>query len=244
MRKKDAFGLALWDYLKDKDAFEIIERSDGYIGGIIASEYFTKYKEWPSYVKKALKFVKGRVLDVGCGAGRHALHLQRKGFNVTGIDSSPLAIKVCKKQGLKKAKIMRISSIHNFKPNSFDTIIMLGHNFGLFGTPKKAKTLLKKMHKITTPNALIIADTRNPVKSKNPEHKKYQRMNKRKGRLPGQVRMRVLYKNYRSDWFNYLFVSKKEMRNILKGTGWKVNKFIDSKVNDSYTALIEKIYKN
>jgi 2-polyprenyl-3-methyl-5-hydroxy-6-metoxy-1,4-benzoquinol methylase len=38
-----------------------------------------------------MQFVKGRVLDVGCGAGRHSLYLQEKGFDVLGTDISPLA---------------------------------------------------------------------------------------------------------------------------------------------------------
>jgi len=80
-----------------------------------------------------MEFVKGRVLDIGCGAGRHSLYLQKKGFDVLGIDSSPLAIKVCKLRGLEKAKVMAIEDI-NFKPDSFDRIIMMGNNFGLFGS--------------------------------------------------------------------------------------------------------------
>jgi 2-polyprenyl-3-methyl-5-hydroxy-6-metoxy-1,4-benzoquinol methylase len=85
-----------------------------------------------------MEFVKGRVLDIGCGAGRHSLYLQKRGFDVLGIDSSPLAIKVCKLRGLKQAKVMSIEEL-NFKPNSFDSVITLGSNFGLFGSFEKAK---------------------------------------------------------------------------------------------------------
>jgi 2-polyprenyl-3-methyl-5-hydroxy-6-metoxy-1,4-benzoquinol methylase len=48
-----------------------------------------------SVYEEAMQFVKGRVLDVGCGEGRHSLYLQEKWFDVLGIDISPLAIKVC-----------------------------------------------------------------------------------------------------------------------------------------------------
>ncbi len=44
---------------------------------------------------------------------------------------------------------------------------------------------------------------------------------------------------YVTPWFDYLYVSKGEMKEILKGSGWRVKKFIDS--GDSvYVAVIEK----
>jgi 2-polyprenyl-3-methyl-5-hydroxy-6-metoxy-1,4-benzoquinol methylase len=79
-----------------------------------------------------MQFVKGRVLDVCCGVDRHLLHFQEKGFDVLGIDASPLAIKICKLRGLKKPRVKPIEDV-DFKRGSFDTIIMMGNNFGLFG---------------------------------------------------------------------------------------------------------------
>jgi len=154
MAKK--FGL----FFKNKESFGIVERDDGYFGISGGTKaYFSEYKNWSSREKKALKFIRGRVLDVGCGAGRITLYLQKKGVDVTGIDNSLLAIKVCKLRGLKKTKIMSMAEIGKFKPNSFDTIIMFGNNFGLFGNFKKAKLLLKKLYRITSPAALILAES-------------------------------------------------------------------------------------
>ena len=59
--------------------------------------YFAEFKDWPKIQKQAIKFAKGKVLDIGAGAGRVSLYLQKQGFDVTAIDNSPLAIKVCKK---------------------------------------------------------------------------------------------------------------------------------------------------
>jgi SAM-dependent methyltransferase len=239
--KKDAYGQEIWAYFRGKESFEIVERDDGYFGVSGGSKaYFAEYKNWPEHEKKAINLVKGRVLDIGCGAGRHSLYLQKKGFDVTGIDNSPLAIKVCKKRGLKKAKVMSIDDVGKFKPDSFDTIIMFGNNFGLFGSFKKAKLLLKKFHKITSPNALIIAESNDPYKTDNPAHLEYHKFNKKRGRMPGQLRIRIRFEKYVGNWFDYLLVSKKEMQEILKDTGWRIKKFIDSK-KSSYIAVIEKI---
>jgi len=237
---QDAYGQEIWAYFKGKGSFEIVERDDGYFGvSGGAKVYFSEYEDWPSHEKEAMKYVHGSVLDIGCGAGRHALYLQKKGLNVMGIDNSPLAIKVCKLRGLKKAKILSIDEV-NFKPNSFDTIIMMGNNFGLFGSFKKAQRLLKRFYKMASEHALIIAESRDPYKTDNPAHLEYQEFNRKRGRMSGQLRLRIRFEKYVGKWFDYLIVSEKEMEEILKGTGWKVRKFIDSK-NSEYIAMIEKI---
>ena len=201
--------------------------------------YFSEFEDWSEHEKKAMEFVKGRVLDIGCGAGRHSLYLQRKGFDVVGIDISPLAIKICRLRGLKKARIMSIDEIGKFAPNSFDTVLMLGNNFGLFGDSQKAKRLLRELYKITSPRALIIAESRDLYKTDNPAHLEYHRFNRERGRMPGQLRIRVRFEKYVTDWFDYLLVSKDEMKQILEGTGWEIKKFIDSN-NAQYIAIIQK----
>lgn len=204
-----------------------------------AQAYFADFKDWPKIQKQAIKFAKGKVLDIGAGAGRISLYLQKKGFDVTAIDNSPLAIKVCKKRGVKNAKVLPIEKIGTFKPNTFDTVVMFGNNFGLFGGYKKAKTLLKKLHKITSSSALILAESSDVYKTDDPVHLSYHKFNKKRGRMSGQLCIRVRFRNYIGDWFDYLLVSKKEMKEILKNTGWMVKKFIASD-NNGYYAIIEK----
>jgi len=237
----DAYGHELWGYFTTGRGYEIVERDDGYFdAGPGGRTYFSEYKDWNPIERRAMKYAKGRVLDIGCGVGRHALYLQKK-FDVTGIDNSPLAIKICKIRGLKKAKILSIDDIYKFKPNSFDTIIMMGNNFGLLGSFKKAKRLLKNFYKITSKNALIIAQTLDPHQTKDPDHLAYHRWNIKRGRMPGQIRIRIRYKKLIGPWFNYLFVSKKEMKEILKDTGWEIRHIIEKKkFAPIYVAVIEK----
>ena len=118
---------------------------------------------------------------------------------------------------------------------------MFGNNFGLFGSPKKAKLLLKKFHKITSKDALIIAESSDPYKTNNPKHLAYHEFNRKRGRMPGQLKIRVKFGNITGDWFDYLLVSKDEMKDILKGTGWKVREFIDSEL-PVYSAIMNKLH--
>ena len=238
---RDAYGQQLLaQYHSKETTVEIIERDDNYIDTASSPGlYFSEYRQWSPLEKRAIKLVKGRVLDVGCGAGRHALYLQEKGFEAVGIDNSPGAIRVCKLRGLKHALVRSINDVDKFKPASFDTIIMMGNNFGLFGSFENARTILKKFARITAPGARIVAKTLNPYKTDNPLHPPYHRANRRRKRLGGQIRMRVRYGVTVGEWFDYLFVSPEEMREILRDTDWEIEELLNAE-EANYVAVIQK----
>lgn len=72
-------------------------------------------------LKKFLNSTKrNKILDVGCGLGETSRKLTIFG-QVTGIDSSPEAIKISKRNGLKEAVLMNIDNL-SFPKNSFDVI--------------------------------------------------------------------------------------------------------------------------
>lgn len=239
MNKQDAFGHEILDFLNGTNLCETVERDDGHLDvSTLLKGYFHEYKDWPSHQKKAIRLARGKVLDIGCGAGRHALHLQEKGFDVLGIDQSPLAVKVCRKRGLKKARIMSITQIPSGL-GPFDTLLMMGNNFGLFGGFKRARWLLRRFRSLTTDSGRIIAETVDPYQTKDPAHLAYHKRNRARGRMPGQVRIRVRYRDFATPWFDYLFASKKEVMEILDGTGWRIGRFIDSE-GPMYVAVMEK----
>jgi SAM-dependent methyltransferase len=238
---KDAYGEQLLaQYRSGEKTAELIERDDGFIDfGSDEGLYFTEYDKWSQVEQQAIGLAAGRILDIGCGAGRHALYLQEKGFDVTGIDNAPGAIEVCKARGLKNAFVRPIENIDEFPENSFDTILMFGNNFGLFGSPENARKILEKFSRITTASARLIAGTRNPYLTDDPAHLKYHEFNRRRGRMPGQIRLRVRYREIAGDWFDYLFVSPEEMSEIFKDTTWQIEKFLAPE-QANYFAVIGK----
>jgi cyclopropane fatty-acyl-phospholipid synthase-like methyltransferase len=242
---QDAYGQALFAYYQGKDVLEIVERDDGYINAFPGpANYFSEFESWSGQQQKAMDFARGRVLDIGCGAGRASLYLQEKGLQVTGIDNSPLALEVCRLRGLKHTSPTPITKISKVKLGVFDTIIMLGNNFGLFGNPRRAKWLLKRIYNMTTPQGRIITESNDIYKTDNLDHLAYHQRNQQRGRMAGQIRMRVRFEKYITPWFDYLMVSKHEMKAILEGTGWTIRQFIDPKTDDknqsTYIAVIEK----
>lgn len=238
---KDTFGQEILSFFNGEKVIEVAERDDGYINPSknLPAAYFHDFRLWPKHERIAIKFARGKVLDIGAGAGRVSLYLQKQGKDVTAIDNSPLAVRVCRKKGVKKARVLPFEKIDKLEPARFDTVIMFCNNFGLFGSPRKSKIMLRKLYRITKPDALIIGATADPYNTVEPAHLAYHKMNRKKGRMSGQARIRIRYKNNAGDWFDYLLVSRKEMKEILKGTGWKVKKFIDSG-GPQYIAVIIK----
>jgi SAM-dependent methyltransferase len=235
---QDAYGREVADLLQGLPVFEIVERDDGYIDAHPANGYLAPYEAWPESEREAMTHVQGRVLDIGCGAGRHSLYLQAKGFDVSGIDISPGAIDVCQRRGLRNAHILSITQVRA-SLGEFDTVLMMGHNFGLFANERRARHLLQRFHRLTSPHARIIAQVRDPYDTDNPLHIEYHQRNRSRGRMGGQLRIRVRYQKYVTPWFDYLFVSPDEMRGLLEGTGWHITNFLGLD-EISYIAIIKK----
>jgi len=235
---QDAHGHIMYDCLKGVTAFEIVERDDGYFDANDGRVYLSTYDQWSPIQKQAIGHARGRVLDIGCGAGRHAIYLQNKGLEVVGIDVSPLAIETCKLRGLGDARVMPINEVSSAL-GVFDTILMMGNNFGLFGSRPGAKKLLRRLLGVTTTDATIIAESMDPHKTQSQEHLAYHRRNVNRGRMPGQVRIRVRYRRYVTPWFDYLLVSQDEMRQVVQGSGWEVQQFVEGQ-GPAYVGLITR----
>lgn len=230
MREEDdAFGQALLDQLEGRGGFEIIEREDGFVWvSSPIADYFYHHPLWPSEQKRAMQHVRGRVLDIGCGAGSHSLYLQgKKDVDVVGIDVSPGAVEVCRRRGVRDVRQLSIAQV-NASLGTFETILMLGNNFGLLENAESARRTLTRFLALTSPKARIIAESLDPYRTDDPCHLVYHDLNRRRGRLPGQVRVRIRYKRLKTRWFDYLFVSKEEMEDLVAGTGWHVRKSISA----------------
>jgi SAM-dependent methyltransferase len=236
---QDAYGHAMYDYLRGRGGQEIVEYDDGFIfstGG--PSFYFADLPAWSAAERKAMRSVVGRVLDIGCGAGRVAIHLQERGHDVLGIDNSPLAVRVSRIRGLKQTKVLSISEVDG-RLGTFDTIVMMCNNFGLVGSRTGARRLLRRFHRITSGRGRILASSTDPRHGRFP-HRAYHQRNRSRGRMTGQIRGRIRYRTYATPWADFLLVSRAEMRSLARGTGWRVRRFVDARDEPLYVAILEK----
>ena len=223
--QEDAFGRALLDQFNGGNERIIVERDDGYVDTEQVAWYFRTIRHWHASERRALRHVRGRVLDVGAGAGRVALELQQRSHEVLAIDYSPLAIDVCRKRGVRDARVLRLTGIDS-SLGRFDTVVMFGNNFGLVENPRRARWFLRRLRAITTDGARIIAVSYDPYGTKDPHNLAYHERNRRRGRMGGQIRLRVRHRLYASPWVDYLMVSSAEMEEIISGTGWKLDRVL------------------
>lgn len=155
---KDLFGKAIFDFQTNNSPEDLItETSISEADEMSVGYLFRSYDEMPMLEQKALQLTKGKVLDVGCGAGSHSLTLQNdRNLDVTSIDISPNAIRACELRGLKNAKIQDIMTLENEK---FDTILVLMNGTGIFGTLKETSNYLQKLKSLLRPNGQILIDS-------------------------------------------------------------------------------------
>jgi SAM-dependent methyltransferase len=238
MRRDDTYGLVLHDLLEGKDAFEVVERDDGFVSVFGGRYLLAPYEEWPALDREAMRYVRGRVLDLGCGAGRVALHLQEQGVEVVGIELSPGAVEVCRRRGVRDVRACAIEDVGEAL-GVFDTLVMLGNNFGLLGSEPKAKRQLRRFHRVTTDRARILAQTFDPHSLGDDVHRAYRERNRRRGRLPGQLRIRVRYREAATPWFDFLQVSPAELTQLLEGTDWRLDRTLRDE-GASYVAVLVK----
>ena len=82
------------------------------------------FRRWEPHERRGLRFARGRVLDAGCGSGRVARELQRRGRDVIGIDISPLAIEAARRLGVRDARVLALADA-DAELGSFDSIVLL-----------------------------------------------------------------------------------------------------------------------
>ena len=155
---KDLFGKAILDYQTNNSPEDLItETSISEADEMSVAYLFRSYAEMPKLEQKALQLAKGKVLDVGCGAGSHSLYLQNElNLDVTAIDISANAIKACELRGLKKAKVQDIMQLDGEK---YDTILLLMNGAGMCGKLKNIPNFLQKLKSLVTDNGQILVDS-------------------------------------------------------------------------------------
>lgn len=218
----DPMGFVFLQQFKGIPEQEIEERSDGFINAGPGGNYYVAgYSDWFDHEKTAIAVAQGKVLDAGCGAGRHALYLQTLGFDVDGIDQSKTAIDVAKARGLRSARVCSIEDL-KVSDGPYDTILLLGNDLGLLRDKQSASSFLRKLHSITNPDAIILGESVDISKATSEAHLRYQKDNVAQGKMPGQIRMRIRCRDEATDWFDYLLLTPSELEQLAVGNGWQV----------------------
>ncbi len=217
----DAFGEMLLAAAGGRSSAGAIERDDGMLDPHDGQLYFAGPKEWDELDRTACARAHGRVLDVGCGAGRHSLYLQSQGYDVTAIDPSAGACAVSRSRGVRAVQQIGIEALPG-RPESFDTFLLLGNNLALLGSPEHAPSVLGALARVAAPGARVLGRTRDPYITDSQAHLDYHARNRRNGRMGGQTRIRARFGRLADPWFDYLFCSRDELAQLTEGSPWRI----------------------
>lgn len=105
-----------------------------------------------------------KMLDIACGKGRHSIYLNKKGFDVTGIDLSEQSIKYAKQFENSKLHFLVHDMRRLFYINYFDVALNLFTSFGYFDTEKEHVNALKTFRKCLTAEGILVLDYFNTEK--------------------------------------------------------------------------------
>jgi SAM-dependent methyltransferase len=115
-------------------------------------------------ITQYLNITKGKILDVGCGKGRHAKYFNELGFNVVGIDLSLNSIAKAKLNETQNLKFYKFDMRNVFKENSFNLVTNLFTSFGYFDNSLDEQKTINAMVKNLKKDGILIIDFMNVKK--------------------------------------------------------------------------------
>ncbi len=103
---------------------------------------------------------RGRVLNIGCGAGREAFALGELGFEVVGVDVAPRMIEAASRLAASRGQDIRfeVKSGTNldYLPHSFDYVFMAEGVYSLIPTRDLRIDVLRNIGKLVTPKGTLL----------------------------------------------------------------------------------------
>ena len=226
---KDPMGAAILDFQQHGKAARLRVLSSMFEEDEMPVKHlFRSTREMPMLEQKALQLAKGRVLDIGAGAGCHALALQEKGLAVKAIDISPLSCEAMKLRGVKDAECINLFDLHLSSGNhsgenqeqfesGFDTILLLMNGTGIAGKIENLPALFLRLKALLNPGGQILIDSSDLKYIYENEDGSFDiNLN---GAYYGEVDYQMIYKNVKGDRFDWLYVDFPLLKSIAETCG-------------------------
>ncbi|WP_118972825.1 class I SAM-dependent methyltransferase [Taibaiella koreensis] len=228
----DILGQAISDYYyKGKAATLWVHDDHGPRVEMPVSTYFRDESEMPELEQRALTLCEGSVLDIGAGAGSHALALQSRGINVTALDISPLAGEVMRQRGLQQ---VQTGDIFQYQGETFDTLLLMMNGIGLCGNTAGLRQFLQLARHWLKPGGQLLFDSSDVAYLYEEEG------------LPvldhyyGEIHCRYEYRRQKTDWFSWLYIDPATLQLLATDEGWHCTVLFEDG-NDQYLARLQPV---
>jgi SAM-dependent methyltransferase len=232
---KDLFGKAILDYQTNNSPEDLLtETTISEEDEMSVAYLFRSFSEMPALEQKALQLAKGKVLDVGCGAGSHSLYLQKElKLDVTAIDISAHAIQACLLRGVRDAQVQDIMKLEN---ETYDTILVLMNGAGMCGKLKNIPNFLKKLQSLLNPGGQILLDSSDIIYMFDddedggkwiPSHNEYY----------GEVVFNIAYKGEKENPFDWMYIDYNTLQNAAFANNLKAELLLEGEHYDYLAKL-------
>jgi SAM-dependent methyltransferase len=213
----DILGQALHDHYNHIGTSKLwIHNTYGPKEEMPVATYFRDEDNMPDIEWLAINECRGKVLDIGAGAGSHTLILQEREFDVTAIDISPLSVQVMQQRGVKNALT---ADVFTYNQGKFDTLLLLMNGIGLAGTLQTLKQLLIHLKTLLNKDGQILFDSSDVAylyEDNLPVDTYY-----------GEISYQYEYKKEITDWFKWLYIDEHTLQQIAKETGFKADVLLE-----------------
>jgi SAM-dependent methyltransferase len=219
---QDAFGRALQDHHEGRGGPPLmLESDDGTLctADLQAEQFFRPFEGWPPWEQHLIGNALGTVLDLGAGAGRHSLHLQELGHEVTAVDLSPGAVAVCRARGVRDVRLADVREVAG--EGSWDTVLLMCGNLGLAGDWEPTRDLFTRLAQATPGAGVLIGDSVDTT-SDDPDDLAYEQRNENAGFHRGHVRLRLHYGDVVTPWWDQINFPPAAIGQLVEGTGWSL----------------------
>ena len=227
----DPIGKAILDYVKTNKPDDIIVSSEICEDDIIPIEVlFRTLDEMPELEVCAIKKATGKVLDVGAGAGVHALEMKKNGCDVLAIDISKGSVEYLKTKGLNVQQI----DFFDLKDQKFDTITMLMNGIGIAGSLSNLEKTLEHAKSLLNTGGKILCDSCDiRYLYEDEDGALWVNLNTE---YYGNFRFQMSYKKEKTDWFDWLYVDFDSLFNSAAKVGLKAVRVFEQ--DENYLAEI------
>ncbi|SFL15810.1 Methyltransferase domain-containing protein [Halogranum rubrum] len=237
----DALGLAMFDYQRDG-----LRGDCRYVDGAetadahIHENYFGDPTQWNASTKRLLDSLDGPIVDVGCGAGNHALYLQERVDDCVAFDVSPGAVAAARARGVDDALVADMFEL-SFPRDRFRSVWMCGTQLGLAGSLAGVSALLSDLAFVTDAEATAVVDNYDPC---DPDATKL--LGYRSDPRESVARRAFHFEYDRDDerlverTLSFVLFGPERLRDAAVGTPWSVSEVHQNPSGGHYRAVLEK----
>ncbi|MCP4896235.1 MAG: class I SAM-dependent methyltransferase [bacterium] len=183
-----------------------------------AAYYRPSDQPLPALEQIALDACRGRVLDVGAGAGRHALVLQGMGSDVVAIDAAQEAVRVMNQRGVRQTRCVSWQEIDD---GQFDTVLLLMHGIGVVGDLDGLRTFLRRAPSLLTDQGQLIFDSADLSEAFEAEGIDLSQIEIDEGGYLGEVRFELEFDGVRGEEYSWLFVDEESLSVVAAEFGFE-----------------------